>query len=69
MPEDLLLQKLEESIAELRITGSEESRMKVGINCLMFTTKQTIGDNDPMDFIDDLDKTERAKDLLSPTSN
>lgn len=66
MPEEMIIQQIEETIAEYKVNPTKENRGKLGMLCMIFTSKEAIesmdGGLDAM--LARMDKAKKGFDLI-----
>lgn len=71
IPEEKLLNDLQEAIREYKLVPSEENQSSVGIFCMMMTLKLRLGDSTEkaMDMINGIDDIDNKMKLFNTNSN
>lgn len=66
IPEEKILSDMKEALINYQVSGSDDDKKSLEIQCMLFSTKSSLGDKDPMEMIDELNTLEKGKELLSP---
>lgn len=69
MPEEILLDKLSEALQAYKLFNKEEDKKSIMLYTNLITLKWTSADQSVTETIADMDKCQKAMDLLSPKSN
>lgn len=67
MPEEQLIDSLEDAIKEYKINKSEDNRTKIEMYAAMFSIKGS--KKDPFEMIKDMDNLAKAKKMFDPEKN
>ena len=65
MPEEVIIDKLEESIKEYKLNPSEDNRKSIGMHCALFNAKEIGSQNGLESAMNEVNEFSKIKDRLN----